>query len=262
LGGGFLDEADFVFHFAGQTSLRAAEENPDLNTRLNLSPVIRFIETCEARHLSPGIIFAGTATQVGLTETLPVSEDSKDNPLTAYDKNKLEAEKKLVTYVKNGKGSAVTLRLSNVYGPGGVSSSPDRGIVNQMIQKALHREELKIFGGGNFLRDYVYIEDVIRAFLYTGTCLEETRGNYYFIGSGVGTKVKEMVHLVSEKVKQITGINTKMVEEPFPREPSPIEVRNFIADPSLFCELTRWRPEVSLAEGIEKTVNYFMESEK
>lgn len=255
-----LKKVDILFHFAAQTSSKIANENPLLDVQINLLPVINIIDACQKNNFFPDIVFSGTVTQVGLTKNYPVNEDLKDQPITVYDINKLTAEKYWQYYGNQMNGRAVTLRLANVYGPGPRSSSADRGILNFFVRQALRGEDLTIYGKGDFVRDYIYIDDVANAFLMAGAKMETVKGNYYVIGSGADHMIKEMVELVADQVAQKTGKEVKVVHVPMPKDLSLIEFRYFVADSKKFCQATGWKAKTPLEEGIRRTIEYFIKS--
>jgi UDP-glucose 4-epimerase len=252
-----LDEIDIVFHFAAQTSSRFSNENPVEDMKINLVPVVRFIDTCQKKKIRPDIIFSGTVTQVGLTTDYPVDETRRDSPVTAYDISKLSAEKYLQYYGREVGGRSVTLRLSNVYGPGSRSSHPDRGILNMMIINALSGKPLSIFGDGSYVRDYIFIDDVVSAFLTAGSNIQNLNGNYYVTGSGKGHSIKEMAQTVKDLVGEITGTHADILHVPVPTDLSQIEFRHFVADTHRFRTDSEWKPAFSLREGVRRTINFF-----
>jgi nucleoside-diphosphate-sugar epimerase len=253
-----LNNVDVVFHLAAQTSSQYANLYPIKDLEINLIPIVNLIETCEKYHFSPDIIFAGTATETGFTEKKSINGNIKDQPCTAYDINKLASEKYLQYYSKQLNNRAVTLRLSNVFGPGPKSSKSDRGIVNLMIKNALDGKSISIYGNGNFLRDYIYIDDIADAFIQASICIKKTQGKYYTVGTGIGHTILQMATIIKEEIAQITGkiININLI--PFPINTSLIEYRSFIADSSEFKKDTSWYYKISLREGIKKTISYFL----
>jgi len=257
-----LDKIEIVFHFAAQTSAGFANENPSLDAAANLLPVANLIEFCIKSNLRPDIVFSGTATEAGLTKEYPVNESFKDNPITVYDIHKLAAEKYLQYYSTQLKARAVTLRLANVYGPGKTPGSADRGILNAMIRRALKAEPITIYGNGNFVRDYVYIDDVRDAFLAAGARMNRLSGNYYIIGSGKGYTIKEAFSQARNIVQEKTGINCKIIHIPLPSNLSRIELRNFVADTRNFQVAAGWKPKITLEKGISLTTDYFLKEKK
>ncbi len=253
-----LEGVDVVFHFAAQTSSKFANENPCVDMDVNVAPIARFVETCQKKAIRPDIVFPGTATEAGLTRACPVDETIQDNPITVYDINKLTAEKYLSYYGNQLGGRAVTLRLANVYGPGPKSSRPDRGILNLMVMRALSGRPLTVYGDGNFLRDYIFIDDVVNAFLTAGASLDFTNGRHYVLGSGVGHTIREMIETVRDLVAQMAGRRVDVDYIPLPPDLSPIEARHFVADTTRFCADSGWDPGISLEEGITRTIKFFL----
>lgn len=252
-----LKDIDIVFHFAAQTSSRLSNEQPMLDLEINVLPIIRLIETCVKHNYSPDIIFAGTVTETGFTDKGKINEDRKDSPITVYDIHKLTAEKYLQYYAHQLGKRSVILRLPNIYGPGQESSKPDRGIVNMMIKRALKGEAITVFNGGNYVRDYLYIDDAVDAFLKATVNIEKTKGNYYVLGTGIGHTILEMVTIIKKRLKAMSGRQIEVISAPFPNGTSQIEYRNFIADSSKFRKDTGWSAKISLEEGIRKTIEYF-----
>ena len=253
-----LGKIDILFHFAAQTSSKFANEHPLKDLEINLLPIASMIDTCQKNAFSPDIIFSGTVTEVGFTKNYPIDEAFKDSPITIYDIDKLAAEKYLLYYSSQLKGRAVILRLPNVYGPGPKSSSADRGILNAMIKRALNSQVLTIYGDGNFVRDYIYIDDVVKAFLMAAVKIEVLKGDYYIIGSGIGHTIKEAFSIIRDKVVEKTGTRAQITHISMPEGLSWIEHRNFVADTSKFNALTGWTAEVTLKEGIRRTIEYYL----
>ena len=134
---------DVIFHFAAQTSSAKADANPEEDRAVNLTPALALIRSCRELQVSPIVVFAGTVTECGLTDVLPIDETVPDHPITAYDRHKLAAEKALEQADKEGFLKGVILRLPNLYGPGPRNSSADRGVLNQMVRRALAGEATK-----------------------------------------------------------------------------------------------------------------------
>lgn len=260
--GKLLADIDIVFHFAAQTSVYAAEQDPRADLAVNVMPMLHLLETCRESKINPVILFSGTATEVGLTEHLPVNEDHSDHPITVYDLHKWMAENYLKHYSNNGISRGVVLRLANVYGPGPASSSADRGVLNMMIRKAIKGQTLTVYGDGSYLRDYVYVEDVANAFLKAVANIDSISGKHFVIGSGKGHTIMQAINLVAERVTAKTG-NQVPVENIVPPSPqSPIEYRHFVADTHQFTELTGWRAKWPLIRGIDATIDEFTVREK
>lgn len=253
-----LEGVDLVFHFAAQTSAYVANENPSSDLESNVLPMLYLLESCRRHGWRPAILFASTVTVCGIPERLPVDETHPDNPITMYDLHKLMAEQYLKWYVGQGIVRGAILRLANVYGPGPKSSSSDRGVLNQMVRRALAGEPLTVYRPGDQLRDYVYVGDVAKAFLEAARNVDSVNGQHFVIGSGSGHTIAQAMNLVADRVALKTGrrVEVNLVDPPHPQ--SPIEARNFVADTHRFGEATGWRACRQLAEGIDLTMEAFI----
>jgi len=253
-----LEGIDTVFHFAAQTSVPAAADDPFADLDANVLPMLNMLETCRRKRLHPVVLFSGTVTEAGMTTSLPVNETQPDTPITVYDLHKLMAEQYLKYYAGQGLVRGAALRLANVYGPGTVSSGAERGVLNAMIQKALAGEALTIYGHGEYVRDYVYVTDVVDAFLAAGSAIDRLNGGHFVIGSGRGHTVAEAVTMVVEQVGRRLGHRVAVMHLDPPRMLSSIEERNFVADPGRFSGATGWQAHTPLAEGIDLTIASFL----
>ena len=249
---------DIVFHLAAQTSAYEANKNPVDDLKSNVMPMLYMLETCLKKGWAKIIIFSSTVTIAGIPVSLPVNENHPENPVTIYDLHKQMAENYLKYYIKQNVVKGAALRLANVYGPGPKSSRSDRGILNQMIRKALVGEALTIYGQGDQLRDYVYVEDVALAFLKAASNIESVNGRHFVIGSGQGYTIDQAMSLVSERVALKTGIAVPLVHVDPPSSLLPIEYRNFVADTGQFSEATGWKARYMLADGIDRTVEGYL----
>lgn len=249
-----LVDAGIIFHFAAQTSGAAAASNPDADFRVNVMPMRHLLAACRQRGRRPVVLFAGTVTEAGIPSRLPVNEDAADDPITIYDRHKLMAEGELTAAALAGDVSAATLRLANVYGPGGPGRTGDRDVLNRMIKVALSGQPLTVYGSGEYVRDYVFIDDIIEAFWLAATHPERVSGRYYVVGSGRGVTVREAFELIAERVRLMTGRTVPVASADPAKALSPIEQRSFIADPARFAAATGWHPAVSLSAGIDRTI--------
>jgi len=252
-----ISKADVIFHFAGNTSVYAAEENPADSLNSTVLPVTHLVAAAQASRHKRLVVFASTATVYGLTNDLPVSEDVVPKPVTNYDLHKLFAERQLELATTQGFLEGVSLRLANVYGPSSNnSSSDDRGVLNKITRMALQGDNLKVFGDGDYIRDYVYIDDVVRAFMVAGI-EKKLVGKSFNVASGHGVTVQEVFRLVAERVEKLKETRVNVENTPWPDDPDPIEFRNFVADITSLQNLTDWHPMITLNEGVDRMVEYF-----
>lgn len=114
---------------------------------------------------------------------------------------------------------------------------------------AMQGSDLKLYGGGAYLRDYVYIQDVVSAFLLAGIT-PGMAGNVFNIGSGVATTLKRAFEVVATHTEKMTGRRVNFDCVPWPSGSDPIEFRNFVAKTQKFSTATGWQASVDLEEGI------------
>jgi len=250
-----LKDIDIIFHLAAQTSVYVANDKPLDDFKVNVLPMINLLEKCRIQKIKPIIIFTGTVTEAGIPKRLPVNETHEDLPVTIYDLHKLMAENYLKYYSLQQHVYGVALRLANVYGPGPKSSSSDRSIMNMMMRKALAKEPLTIYGKGRYLRDYIYVDDVISALLHAAAHIDRLNGRHFVIGSGQGYSIAQSINLVASRAALKTRCCVPVQHIAPPLHQSPIELRDFIADSRKFSSKAEWRAYYTLKEGIDKTLD-------
>ncbi len=251
-------QADIIYHLAGNTSVYEAAQYPVLSLNSTLLPINHLIQAAQEKKRKPRVVFASTATVYGLTSTLPVAETVRPNPITVYDLHKLFAEEQLTLASQQGILDSVSLRLANVYGPSGsMSSADDRGILNRAISMALQGKALTVYGDGNYLRDYVYIADVINAFLLAGNT-QHIGSQSFNIASGTGTTLKQAFAMVATKAGKLIDQSIQINYIKWPADSASIEHRKFTADIKKYKTTTGWNPSIDLNKGISLMVNEFL----
>ena len=257
-----LEGINIVFHFAAQTSVPVAEREPWADFQINAAPALHLLETCRRKAWRPAVLFSSSVTVIGIPQSLPVNEGHPAEPITVYDLHKLMAEGYVKYYARRGIVSGAVLRLANVYGPGPRSGSPDRGILNRMVERAVGGQALTVYGSGEQIRDYVYIDDAARAFIDAAQNIERISGRHFVIGSGKGHTIAEAVTLISERAALKTGLRAAVTYVDPPQPAAPIEMRNFVADTSAFCQATGWQPRMSFPDGLDQTIEYCLRGER
>jgi UDP-glucose 4-epimerase len=242
---------NLIFNFAGQVSRLISIENPYLDIDININGSINLLES--VREFSPGakVIFAGSRGQTGEPEYLPVDEKHPDNPTDIYGINKLAAEKYHKIYNDIYDVKTTTFRINNVYGPKCQIKHGHYGVLNLFIYKALIGEPLTVYGTGNQTRDYIYIDDLIDAFLKV-IDNPQTNGHFYQIGSGKETKFMDMVELIL-----INTEHSKAKHIPFPKILDIIDIDRYVSNISKIKNDAKWVPKVSLKTGIQRTIQYY-----
>ena len=249
-----VEKSDVIIHLAGNTSINVANDNPALDLNSSVVPIYRLIEACKILRKRPRVVFASTVTAYGFTDNLPVSEATAENPESFYDLHKFFVERQLVLATKLNICDGVSLRLANVYGPSAANSAAnDRGILNKIIGLALAGDIVSLYGGGNYIRDYIYIDDVVDAFILASIS-SKSAGEVFNVGSGVGTSVRDAFNAVTQEVYRQTNKIIEMKNMPWPENSPKIDMRNFTASIKKARTCLGWSPKVSLQTGIATTV--------
>ncbi|PIN90868.1 hypothetical protein COU60_00805 [Candidatus Pacearchaeota archaeon CG10_big_fil_rev_8_21_14_0_10_34_76] len=251
-----VKDKNYIFHFAWQTDLKKSMANPEEDISEDLVGVIKLLEVCKNHNKDAKIIFASSVTVIGETDKLSPNELDKENPLSIYEANKLIAEKYLKIYYDVHGIKSTVLRISNVFGERQRIDNPNRGILNFMIGRALRGEDLTVYGDGEFVRDYCYIQNYMDAFILSAIS-DKTNGEVFTLGSGEGRTFNEVVRKIKEIVEEMSGKNVKITHVPFPEGENKINKRNFIADFSKFTKSTGWKPEISFENGLRRTIEFY-----
>src|SRR3989344_1759140 len=246
-----IKDKDYLFHFAWQTDLKKSMLNPALDLQQDIVSLIQVLEICKNVNTNIKIIFASAVTVIGEAQKIPTNEEEKENPLSVYDLHKLIAEKYLQLYYKNYKIKSCSLRLSNVFGEYQKIDNPNRGVLNFMIGRALREEPLTVYGDGEFIRDYCYVQNYMDAFI-TAAESENTDGEVFVLGSGEGKTMNQVDEKINEIVDGKTAKKVEIKYVTFPEGSHVINKRNFIADHTKFSRATGWQPKISFEDGLRK----------
>ena len=249
---------DVVYHLAGQTSTYQARHDPRGDLAANVLGLLGLLEQLKRQTPPPFVVLAGTATEVGLSAVLPLHEGLPDRPVTFYDVSKLTAEMYLAQYVREKWVNGCTLRLGNVFGRNQAGQQADRGIIDRIFRQAVAGKAVTIYGDGHFLRDYVFIDDVVSAFVAAMEHGERTNGRTFYIGTGQGQSLKEAFAKVIAAAALFTGKRVGLQEVQPPPGLSEIETRNAVIDSAAFQEATGWRAQYDFESGLEAAYKEFV----
>lgn len=250
-------DIDVAFHLAGQTSTYRARQDPIADASANVLGLLNLMEYLRNLARKPFVVIAGTATQVGLTERLPIDETMVDHPVTFYDIGKLAAEMYLMQYVKEGWLNGCSLRLANVFGRRSAGQQADRGILDRIFSQAMAGRKIAIYGDGTCLRDYIFIDDVVSALIAAPANAQKTGGRHFCIGSGRGISLKDAFVRVISLAAELTGVRICHEHVEPPADLSQIEFRNAVIDSTEFTRATGWTPQFKFEAGLDAAYRSF-----
>lgn len=242
----FLPEV--VVHQAAQVSVSISMRRKELDATVNILGSINLLETCR-RHGVGKMLYASSSAAYGPLQTLPLKESMRPQPMSAYGASKYTVEHYLRVAGMEWGLEWAALRYSNVYGP---RQDPhgEGGVVAIFSNKLLDGASPTIFGDGEFTRDYVFVNDVVRANVgLVGADLGNHPDPVFNVSTGVATSVNRLYEMLREAL----GVTIEATYGP--RRPGDVE--HSLLDNSKLRDFVGWQPETDFRSGMQKTVEHF-----
>ena len=239
-------QPEVIFHLAAQIDVRASVSDPVADAQVNVVGTVRLAEAARRAGVRKIVFTSSGGSIYGSPEHLPVSESAPVAPMSPYAAAKVSGEVYLNMYRSLYGMDCTHIAPANVYGP---RQDPhgEAGVVAIFARNLLSGSITKLFGDGGNTRDYVYVDDVVQAFVLAGG--ELGGGQRFNVGTGAATSDRALHTLVAEAAHA--------PDEPV-YEPARLgDVRDSSIDGSLAGAVLGWYPQVSLAEGVRRTVEYF-----
>lgn len=242
---------DIVFHLAGHISHVQSMEDPSNDMSINLGTTIALLEACRRVNRQIRVVYGSTRQIYGRAQRLPVSEGHPVRPIDVNGVTKAAAERLHQVYDEVYGIRAVSLRLVNTYGPRMLVRHPRLGFIGWFIHVALEGGEIEIFGGGEQLRDFNFIDDAVDALMLAGST-ESVFSKVFNLGGIAPMGVREF----AQTLIAVAGTGSCRTA-PFPPARKAIDIGSIYCDYSSFTEATGWRPQVDVKEGIGRTIEYY-----
>ena len=235
-----LPQCGTVVHLASATTPGSSARLPGLELG-NLALTLRLLDAMRAQQNTHLIYFSSGGTVYGNPQQLPVSEDSPIAPLSNYGAGKAAQESFCQTL--RAQGQAVTiLRPSNAYGPG-QSMKNGFGLVRTLLEHARLGTAMEIWGDGENVRDYIYIDDIVEATL---RLIDQPQdGGTYNLCSGMDYSINQ----VKDVVEQVCGRTLHATYRPA----RGTDVRSVVLDNTRLSAGLGWQPGVGLVDGVART---------
>ncbi|MCL5291636.1 MAG: NAD-dependent epimerase/dehydratase family protein [Actinobacteria bacterium] len=239
------EKPEIVNHHAAQIDVRVSVEDPLFDADVNVLGMIKLLELCAKTGVKRFVFASSGGAIYGEPAVLPAPEESRIIPLAPYGAAKAAGELYIETFGRLHALSYAILRYGNVYGP---RQDPlgEAGVVAIFSSAMLANNDVRIYGAGEQLRDYVYVGDVVSANV---AALTRGDGISVNIGTGKGTSVNELF----KEMAALTGYEREPIY--CPRRAGELE-RTYLAVKKA-KELLGWEPANDLKTGVQKTVEYF-----
>jgi len=238
---------DTIIHLAAMISGYDSLSSPDEYNDVNIRGLLRVIEFAAAQKVRR-IVFASSSTVYGNQSGTDLSELVLPKPLTVYALTKLAGEHLLDLYGRIHGFSHCSLRLFNVYGPRQATDHPYANVTCKFSHSTAHRLPVCLYGDGEQSRDFVYVHDVVRAFL---AVLEGSEQTIYNVGTSKARTINDLLVALAE----IGGAPLETIALP----PWVNDIRSIRANISRFTAEFGFSPVVALEQGLADTVAYFRE---
>ena len=241
-------DMDVIVHLAANTGVGPSVEDPEADMKNNVIGTFNMLEAARANSVKR-FIFASSGAPAGECEP-PIHEELPPHPVSPYGASKLAGEGYCSAYFKTFGVETIALRFGNVYGPG---SGHKNSVVAKFIKLAMAGKTLEIYGDGTQTRDFIYIDDLIRA-IQLAQKTPGIGGEIFQIATNKETTVKEMIDILIPILNQ-TGISGIRIEHGAKQVGD--VMRNF-SDTSKAKDILNWTARYDLNQGLLETVKQFI----
>lgn len=235
---------DFVYHLAAQIEVAKSVADPVYDNSINVLGAINILQNCQ-KYKVKKIIFASTGGAIyGDAEEIPTPETAPAYPVSPYGIHKLTFEKYLNYFYQIFGQDYAVLRFANVYGPRQYKGG-EAGVVSIFVANAILEKTSFLYGDGKQTRDYVFVDDVIKALMAAKDI--EARGE-----TNIGTARELDLWQVIESIEK--ALNKKISIEQYPAKLG--EQRRSCLSYRRAEKILNWSPEFDLEAGIKKTIDW------
>lgn len=240
-----VEGMDVIVHMACTTLPKTSNDDPYFDVLTNVGGTIRLLDSAVKNNVKKLVFISSGGTVYGTPEEVPIKETHPTNPECSYGITKLTIEKYLQLYMEQKGLNTCVLRLANPYGKY-QRYKAIQGAIPVFCYKALQEEPIQIWGDGTVKRDFVAIEDTIRAICMA---IESSAATGVFnIGGGGAFSLNEIL----DCIEQIIG--RKLIREY--GESRPFDVPISYLDISKAAQIIGWKPEIDIETGIRTTIEW------
>jgi len=242
---------DLLFNLAGQTAHLDSMRDPYTDLEINCRAQLAILEACRKNNPDIKIIYTSTRQMYGKPDYLPVDERHLLHPTDVNGINKMAGEWYHILYNNVYGIRAVSLRLTNTYGPRMRVKDARQTFLGIWIRRLIEGETIEVWGDGTQIRDFNYVDDVVDAMLLTAAT-DDSNGQVFNLGSDETINLRDLAALLVE----ING-NGNYSIIPYPPDRKPIDIGDYYADYRRIRGKLGWTPQVSLREGLTRTLEYY-----
>lgn len=246
-----LRHTQLIFNVAGEISHWRSMQDPERDLQINTIAHLQFLLACRDARPGTRVVYASTRQVYGKPNVLPVDEAQPIQPVDFNGIHKYATGHYHLLLSRRGDLDCCILRLSNVYGPRMALHLPQQGFLGVYLRAALLGEPIHVYGDGAQLRDPVFIDDVVNAFLAAGA-LEELPSRIYNVGGPQSLTVRQIAEFVAN-----ASDGSELLLQPFPTHLKTIDIGSYASDSSRLARELGVYPRVAFPEGIAATLAYY-----
>lgn len=240
-----------IFNLAGEISHIHSMRDPARDAALNAMSQLRFLEECARQEPGVRVVYASTRQIYGVPRYLPVDERHPVRPVDFNGIHKYAATAYHLLWSDLGRIDARVLCLTNVYGPRLAIGLSGQGFLGNFLRHGLLEQTIELFGDGRQLRDPVYVDDVVDAFLLAGAApIPQSR--LWNVGGHQALSLADIAAVVSAAAGA-----PPPVCRPFPTEQKRIDIGSYCSDSTRIHEELGWYPRIAFEEGVRRSLEYF-----
>ncbi|AJD92696.1 NAD-dependent dehydratase [Jeotgalibacillus malaysiensis] len=240
---------DEIYNLACPASPPLYQKDPIHTMKTSVLGAINLLEL--AKKHDAKILQASTSEVYGdpLQHPQPEGYFGNVNPVgtrSCYDEGKRCAETLFIDYHRAHQVKVKIVRIFNTYGP--YMDVNDGRVVSNFINQAIRNEDITIYGSGNQTRSFCYVEDLVRGFILMMNSSDTVIGPI-----NLGNPVEYSIDDFAKKIIRMTGSRSERIYQPLPSDDPQLRKPNI----DLAKAILNWEPEISVDEGISKTIEYF-----
>ncbi len=244
-----MKDIDYVVHLAAVSGVRTSVDNPNYSFNTNVIGTFRLLEVARKSNVKK-FIFASSGAAVG-DHKPPINEELPSRPVSPYGATKLAGEGLCTSYYHSFGLETISLRFSNVYGS---FSHRKESLVAKLAKRILNNEEFNVYGDGKQTRDFIHVDDLIRA-IRLCINIDNIGGEVFQLCTNVEKSVNDVVSTVCSMMRKKgfkDSINIKYVDE------KTGDLKTNYADNTKIYKCLNWVPRVDFKRGISSTLDWLI----
>jgi UDP-glucose 4-epimerase len=246
--GPLMDTVDGCFHLAAITSIQRCNEQWKWTHTTNATGTLNIFSQARKRKIP--VVYASSAAVYGQQQYLPIREDAPLHPISSYGCDKYYCELQArIADVSHGVPT-IGIRFFNVYGPLQYPLSNYSDVISTFIHGAINQKDIVIFGDGEQVRDFLYVDDAVISLLAAMGKLQTEKQGHYVVNACTGKEAT--IGSIAHRIIELTGSKVNCLY----RKSRNGDIYESIGDPSLLKELLGVEAQTSITDGLSQTLSW------